>query len=123
MSNHLLSKRELRLFKGLFLLFLLNVPGAMFIQGGTFIPDSRVLMRYKRFSLGDLCVGDLSVGDPSFEDLSMEEPSVGDLLSVAWRPIHGNPICGRPLHGPPIHEEKVCGRPVTRETKLWETCR
>ena len=32
----------LRLFKGLFLLFLPNVPGAMFIQGGTFIPDSRV---------------------------------------------------------------------------------
>ena len=28
--------------QGLFLLFLPNVPGAMFIQGGTFIPDSRV---------------------------------------------------------------------------------
>ena len=35
-------KRGLRLFKGLFLLFLLNAPGATFIQGGTFIPESRV---------------------------------------------------------------------------------
>ena len=35
-------KRGLHLFKGLCLLFLPNVPGAMFIQGGTFIPDSRV---------------------------------------------------------------------------------
>ena len=35
-------KRGLRLFKGLCLLFLPNVPGTMFIQGGTFIPDSRV---------------------------------------------------------------------------------
>ena len=35
-------KKELRLFKVLCLLFLPNVPGAMFIQGGTFIPDSRV---------------------------------------------------------------------------------
>ena len=34
--------RGLRLFKGLCLLFLPNVPGATFIQGGTFIPDSRV---------------------------------------------------------------------------------
>ena len=33
---------RLRLFKGLCLLFLPNVPGAMFIQGGTFIPDYRV---------------------------------------------------------------------------------
>ena len=33
-------------FGGLHLLFLPNVPGAMFIQGGTFIPDSRVLIRY-----------------------------------------------------------------------------
>ena len=38
----MLFKRGLRLFKGLCLLFLPNVPGAMFIQGGTFIPDSRV---------------------------------------------------------------------------------
>ena len=30
------------LFKRLCLLFLPNVPGAMFIQGGTFILDSRV---------------------------------------------------------------------------------
>ena len=45
-SNYLLFKRGLRLFKGLCLLFLPNVPGAMFIQGGTFIPDSRVLIRY-----------------------------------------------------------------------------
>ena len=36
-SNYLLFKRGLRL------LFLPNVPGAMFIQGGTFIPDSRVI--------------------------------------------------------------------------------
>ena len=28
--------------KGICLLFLPNVPGATFIQGGTFIPDSRV---------------------------------------------------------------------------------
>ena len=35
-SNYLLFKRGLRLFKGR------NVPGAMFIQEGTFIPDSRV---------------------------------------------------------------------------------
>ena len=41
-SNYLLFKRGLRLFKGLCLLFLPNVPGATFIQGGTFIPDSRV---------------------------------------------------------------------------------
>ena len=41
-SNYLLFKRGLRLFKGLCLLFLPNVPGAMFIQGGTFILDSRV---------------------------------------------------------------------------------
>ena len=41
-SNYLLFKRGLCLFKGLCLLFLPNVPGAMFIQGGTFIPDSRV---------------------------------------------------------------------------------
>ena len=38
----MLFKRGLRLFKGLCLLFLPNVPGAMFIQWGTFIPDSRV---------------------------------------------------------------------------------
>ena len=30
------------LFKGLCLLFLPNVPGATIIQGGTFIPESRV---------------------------------------------------------------------------------
>ena len=41
-SNYLLFKRGLRLFKGLCLLFFPNVLGAMFIQGGTFIPDSRV---------------------------------------------------------------------------------
>ena len=35
-------KGGLRLFKGLHLLFLPNVPGAMFIQGGTSIPESRV---------------------------------------------------------------------------------
>ena len=37
-------KRGLRLLKGVVcLLFLSNVPGAMFIQGCTFIPDSRVM--------------------------------------------------------------------------------
>ena len=41
-SNYLHSKRGLLLFKGLCLLCLPNIPGAMFIQGGTFIPDSRV---------------------------------------------------------------------------------
>ena len=45
-SNYLLFKRGLRLFKGLCLLFLPNVPGAMLIQGGTFIPDSRVCLWY-----------------------------------------------------------------------------
>ena len=35
-------KRGLRLFKGLCLLFLPNVPGATFIQRATFIPESRV---------------------------------------------------------------------------------
>ena len=35
-------KGGLRLFKGLRLLFLTNFPGATFIQGATFIPDSRV---------------------------------------------------------------------------------
>ena len=30
------------LFKGIYLLFIPNVPGATFIQGCTFIPDSRV---------------------------------------------------------------------------------
>ena len=38
----MLFKRGLRLFKGLYLLFLPNVPGATFIQGGTFILESRV---------------------------------------------------------------------------------
>ena len=42
-SNYLIFKRGLRLFKGLCLLFLLNVAGAMFIQGGTVIPDSSVM--------------------------------------------------------------------------------
>ena len=37
-SNHLPFKRGLRL------LFLPNVAGATFIQGGTFIPDSRVAL-------------------------------------------------------------------------------
>ena len=46
-SNYLLFKRGLRLFKGLCLLFLPNVPGAMLIQGGTFIPDSRVCILWK----------------------------------------------------------------------------
>ena len=41
-SNYLLFERGLRLFKGICLLLLPNVPGAMFIQGGTFILDSRV---------------------------------------------------------------------------------
>ena len=41
-SNYQLFKRGLRLFKRLCLLFLPNVPGATFIQGGTFIPDSRI---------------------------------------------------------------------------------
>ena len=41
-SNYLLFNRGLRLFKRLCLLFLPNVPWAMFIEGGTFIPDSRV---------------------------------------------------------------------------------
>ena len=35
-------KRGLYLFKGLCLLFLLDVPGATLIKGGTFIPESRV---------------------------------------------------------------------------------
>ena len=43
-SNYLLFERGLRLFKGLCLLFSPNVPGAMFIQGGTFIPASRVFV-------------------------------------------------------------------------------
>ena len=41
-SNYLLFERELRLFQGLSSLFLPNVPGATFIKGGAFIPDSRV---------------------------------------------------------------------------------
>ena len=48
-SNYLLFKRGLRLFKGLCLLFLPNVPRAMLIQGGTFIPDSRVRIQSKQF--------------------------------------------------------------------------
>ena len=40
-------KRGLRLFKGLCLMFLPNVPGATFIQEGTFIPESRVLSFFK----------------------------------------------------------------------------
>ena len=44
MSNYLLFKRRLRLFKGLCLSFLQNVPGAMFIPGVTFIPESRVVL-------------------------------------------------------------------------------
>ena len=39
-------KGGLCLFKGLCLLFLRNVPGATFIQGGTSIPESRVLNLY-----------------------------------------------------------------------------
>ena len=35
----------LRLFKGVCLFFLPNSPGATFIQGGTFIPDSRVIKK------------------------------------------------------------------------------
>ena len=35
-------KGGLRLFMGLYILFLPNVPGATFIQGGMFILDSRV---------------------------------------------------------------------------------
>ena len=41
-SNHLLFERRLHLFKGICLLFLQYVPGATFIQGVTFIPDSWV---------------------------------------------------------------------------------
>ena len=41
-SNYLLFKRGLHLFKRLCLLFLPNVPGATFIQGGTSIPEYRV---------------------------------------------------------------------------------
>ena len=48
----MLFKRGLRLFKGLCLLFLPNVPGAMFIQGGTFIPETRVLCNYPLITLG-----------------------------------------------------------------------
>ena len=44
-SNYLLFKKRLHLFKGQCLLFFPNVPGAMFIQGGTFIPDSRVIKK------------------------------------------------------------------------------
>ena len=36
------------LFKGLCLLFLPNVPGATFIQGGKFIIESRVDMQRKK---------------------------------------------------------------------------
>ena len=36
------SKKGLRLFKGLRLLILEKIYKAMFIQGATFIPDSRV---------------------------------------------------------------------------------
>jgi hypothetical protein len=46
----LLFKRGLRFFKVLFLLFLPNVPGAMFIQAGTFILDSRVFTFYWFFT-------------------------------------------------------------------------
>ena len=35
---------------GLQLFFLPNVPGAMFIQGGTFIPDSRVVEFFQKMS-------------------------------------------------------------------------
>ena len=45
----MLFKRGLRLFKGLCLLFLPNVPEPMFIQGGTFIPDYRVLIFNEKF--------------------------------------------------------------------------
>ena len=48
-SNYLLFKRGLRLFKELCLLFLPNVPGATFIQGGTLIPDSRVRRNFIAF--------------------------------------------------------------------------
>ena len=40
---------------GLRLFFLLNFPGAMFIQGATFIPDSRVLTFFKK---GDIIQGE-----------------------------------------------------------------
>ena len=42
----------LRLFKGLCLLLLPNVPGAMFIQGATFILDSRVVILLNRIISG-----------------------------------------------------------------------
>ena len=37
-----IREMRVRLIKGLCLLFLPNVPGATFIQGGTSIPESRV---------------------------------------------------------------------------------
>ena len=42
------------LFKRLCLLFLPDVPRAMFIQGGTFIPDSRVPGRLLKAAAGSL---------------------------------------------------------------------
>ena len=48
----------LLLFKGLCLLFLPNVPGAMFIQGGTFIPDSRVTDLTFQEPSGTMCTID-----------------------------------------------------------------
>ena len=44
--------RGLRLFKGLYLMFLPNVLGATFIQGDTSIPDSRVEHQNLRSSKG-----------------------------------------------------------------------
>ena len=41
----------LRLFKGLHLLFLQNVPGGMFIQGSPSIPDPSVYNIYNDFAL------------------------------------------------------------------------
>ena len=51
-------------FKGLFLLFLPNVPGAILIQGNTFIPDSRVVSSPTNFSevFFDFSVHMLEVG-------------------------------------------------------------
>ena len=55
-------KGELRLFNGLRLLFLQKVPGATFIQGGTFIPESRVPEKIWRFTSVILLYGQISQG-------------------------------------------------------------
>ena len=56
---------------GLRLFFLPNFPGATFIQGGTFIPDSRVYLKRRKLRTLQLCLILLSRGRQAERDRHM----------------------------------------------------